>query len=371
MRTAMKSPVLAIAAIAATIAFSPATHAVAQPDHTVVADGLNGPMGVFVAPDQSVWVVDSGTGGETEMVIMDPVAMTMTTGRVGNTSRIIRVDQNGTNVAYQTLSMMVDSMQVYGGGRLALLDGVMYATVGAWGEANPGERPPLAASVVTFADGQGVEVANVWALEEQQNPDGMPLETNPFGLTAGPDGMLWIADAAGNSLLKFDTRSQSLEVVAVFDNVDSPIPSEKHGGALKTDPVPTAIAFDSDGIAYVSLLAGFPLVPGSSKVVTVDADGIVRDYAVNLTMLTDLRYGPDGMLYGVSFGRFTDQGPELNSGAVVRILGNGGFEEVASELSFPTSIDFNEAGDAFVTINGSGPFGAGQLWRIDGVAARM
>ncbi len=71
-------------------------------------------------------------------------------------------------------------------------------------------------------------------------------------------------------------------------------------------------------------------------------------------MLTDLEAGPDGNLYAVQFAVFTDQGPTLNSGALVKVAEGEGSTPVVEGLSFPTSVDFNEAGDAYVTINGVG-----------------
>ena len=130
---------------------------------------------------------------------------------------------------------------------------------------------------------------------------------------------------------------------------------------METDPSPTGIAFDAEGNAYVSLLPGIPFVPGSAKVVRVEADGEVSDYATGLTMLTDIRRGPDGLFYAVSFGEISDQGAVPNSGAIVRIREGTASEQVLGGLSFPTSIDFNAAGDAYVTINGIGPPGTGEV----------
>ena len=138
---------------------------------------------------------------------------------------------------------------------------------------------------------------------------------------------------------------------------------------METDPAPTGIAFDDEGNAYVSLLPWIPFVPGSAKVVRVDADGEVSDYATGLTMLTDLRRGPDGFFYAVSFGEFTDQGAVPNSGAIVRIREGTASEQILGGLSFPTSIDFSAAGDAYVTINGIGPSGTGEVVMYKGLAS--
>lgn len=46
--------------------------ALAQPMGTTLASGFNGPMGVLVAPDGTVWVIDSGLGGDTRLEISNP-----------------------------------------------------------------------------------------------------------------------------------------------------------------------------------------------------------------------------------------------------------------------------------------------------------
>jgi hypothetical protein len=93
----------------------------------------------------------------------------------------------------------------------------------------------------------------------------------------------------------------------------------------------------------------------------VSSDGQVSDYATGLTMLTDLRTGPDGYMYAVQFGQFTEEGPSPNSGSIIRVKAGDASEVVVSGLSFPTSIDFNADGDAYVTINGVGAPGSGEV----------
>jgi hypothetical protein len=139
---------------------------------------------------------------------------------------------------------------------------------------------------------------------------------------------------------------------------------------MESDPVPTGVAFGEDGNIYVSFLPGFPFLPGSAKVVKVTADGQVSDYATGLTMVTDLRKGPDGALYAVQLGQFTEQGPVPNSGSIVRVKAGDGSEVVAADLSFPTSIDFNADGDAYVTINGVGAPGSGEVVMFAGLATQ-
>ena len=57
----------------------------------VVADGLNGPMGVLVDPDGNVWVIDSGLGGDQPVEVVNPETESMSEATMGNTARIVKV----------------------------------------------------------------------------------------------------------------------------------------------------------------------------------------------------------------------------------------------------------------------------------------
>jgi sugar lactone lactonase YvrE len=336
-----------------------------------IAGGFNGPQGVLVDADGAVWVIDAGMGGDEEVEFFNPETEQLEISMMGDTARIVRIDPDGTQTDVAALPSILVGMEAVGGARLALLDGELYATVGAWLGENTGERPPLEAVVARILpDGTAEEAAVTWDIEEAENPDGYILESHPYGMAAGPDGRLWVADAGGNTLLAVDPDTGEVTLEAVFDGIPGPFPNPARGGAMEMDPVPTGIVFDDEGTAYVSLLPGFPFLPGSTKVVTVDADGNVADYATGLTMLTDLRAGPDGDLYAVQFGLFTEQGPVPNSGAIIRVLEGDASEIVVDGLSFPTSIDFNDAGDAYIAINGVGPPGSGEVVMVAALTDR-
>jgi hypothetical protein len=78
-------------------------------------------------------------------------------------------------------------------------------------------------------------------------------------------------------------------------------------------------------------------------------------------MITDLRLGPDWNLCAVRMGQFTVQGPTPNNGVIIRVKQGDTSVVVVSGLSFPTSIDFNAAGGAYVTTNGVGAPGSGEV----------
>jgi sugar lactone lactonase YvrE len=334
---------------------------------TTVISGLNGPMGVLVTADGRVWVIDTGIGGDEKVMLPHALTGQMVGYSVGESAQIVRLDRDGrqTRIASLPSWYLEPGIGNAGGARLAVLDGTVYATIGGFSE----DLLPSMASVVRIDGGRAVQFASAGEFESTTNSDGLTLESNPFALSAGPDGNLWMIDAAGNTLIKVDPRTGQMALVAVFDGVPSPIPHPNRGGVMETDPVPTGVAFDDEGNAYVSLLPGIPLAPGSAKVVRVDSNGGVSDYATGLTMLTDIRRGPDGFFYVVSFGEFTEQGPVPNAGAIFRVKEGTASEEVVGGLSFPTSIDFNAAGDAYVTINGIGPPGTGEVVVYKGLAS--
>jgi len=334
----------------------------------IVAEGFNSPQGILVTRNGSLWVIDSGVGGINEASAMDPNTGEVVTAKVGNTSRVMQVQPNGTQTEISTLPSVVAGTDTTGGARLVILNGVLYATSGVWVQAARDEPLPNTASILEVRQGDVKEIAQTWQLEMDENPDGFVVESHPFGMAAGPDGLLYVADAGANTLLSVDPGTGAVELIAVFDGVASPLPNPGRGGALESDPVPTGVTFGEDGTIYVSLLPGFPFLPGASKVVTVDPDsGEVADFATGLTMLTDLRTGPDGELYAVQLGVFTDQGPVPDSGAILRI-GEGESSTVLLDgLAFPTSIDFDADGNGYVTVNGVGAPGSGQVVRFDGL----
>lgn len=339
----------------------------------VVAEGLNGPMGVLIDPNGDLWVVDSGLGGETEVEGFDFTGQAIT-GNYGPTARIVKVSlADGVMTEVATLTSMSNGMENEGGSRLALLDGVLYATGAGWHPAvipSTAEAPlPGTGSLWRIeADGTVSEASPIWQLERDNNPVSAEVDTHPYGLLAGPDGNLWVADAGMNALLKVDPATGAAEIAATFAPIPGVFPNPNYDNEMLTDAVPTGVAV-ADGAIYVSYLSGGPFIPGSAKVVAVAEDGMVSDYATGLTMLTDLRTGPDGALYATQFGLFTEQGPVPGSGAVIRIQPGDASEVVVPGLMFPTSLDFNADGDAFVTVNGVGAPGSGQVVKFAGLTS--
>lgn len=329
----------------------------------IVLDGLNGPQGLHVDSEGNLWVIDGGFGGDEEINTFDVGTYEVIPARVGDTSQVYRLSPDGEIEVVASFASVAAGQDATGGARLIEVDGVIYATMGIW-HINLGEEVtvPFHGEVVAIADGEVSTVASIWEHELANNPDGTTnVETHPYGIDVDVDGNLIVTDAAGNSLIRVNPETGETETIVGFEGIPGVFPSATRGGELLADPVPTNVVANEDGSFYVSYLSGAPFVPGSAKVVSVSADGEVSDFATGLTMLVDLKRGPDGNLYAVSFGMFTDQGPIPNSGQVIRIFEDGTWEVIVAGLPFATAIALDADGNGYVTINGIAIPGAGAV----------
>ncbi|MFZ4814616.1 MAG: ScyD/ScyE family protein [Phototrophicaceae bacterium] len=335
----------------------------------IVVEGLSGPQGLFIDAEGNLWIIDSGMGGDETVNAVDPTTFATVEGKLGNTSQIIKRSPDGTQEVVALLPSVAVGTDFLGGARLTALDGTVYATVGAW-QAGGGDEVsiPFQAQVVSITDSEPVTVADLWAHELANNPDGTDnKESHPYSIVTGEDGLLYVTDAAANDLLRVDPATGEVETLAVFEGLPGIFPNQFRNNEAITDPVPTAVVLGDEGSIYVSLLSGAPFIPGSAKVVSVAADGTVTDFATGLTMLTDLKLGPDGNLYATSFGIFTADGPVPNSGSILRIAPDGTAEVVISGLPFLTAIAIDAEGNGYVTINGIAIPGAGAVVYYEGL----
>ncbi|MGJ3240720.1 MAG: ScyD/ScyE family protein [Anaerolineae bacterium] len=321
----------------------------------IVVTGLNSPQGLLIDSDGMLWVADSGLGGDEEIEFYNIHTLQPQIANFGMTSRIIRLNADGEQEVVASLPSVAVGEDLIGVARLVEVNGVVYATIGSW-QASLGETPsiPHQGELIRLEDGEAVTVANLWAHEFANDPDeSTNVESHPYGMAVSSDGMMYIADAAANALWRVDLESGAVETVTAFPGQPGIFPSPFYDNQPVTDAVPTAVAADADGNVFVSYLTGAPFLPGAAKVVQVSEDGNVSDFATGMTMLTDMVMGPDGNLYVVSFGLFTEEGPVFNSGYVARILPDGTPELVIDGLPFATAITFDEDGNGYVAINGA------------------
>ena len=346
---------------------------VTPPAHgAVVLSGLNGPQGVYLDDQDRLWAIDSGTAGTTVIgSFPGPGGGAPTPVTLGTTARVLRVASSGGEASVvASLPSLGTPFGISGGSRLVALNGQVYATNGQWPlppqpDGTVPARPTGVAAVVRLDAGGPAEVADLYTWEAGTNPDGVPaaeggIDSHPYGVAA-LGGQLYVADAAANDLLRVDPASGAVKTVTVF----APLQITPAGGGapVSSQAVPTGVTVGSDGALYVSLYPGGAgeEVAGSAQVVRVDpTSGAQSVYASGLNSLTDVRRGPDGNLYAVSFA---PTGP--GSGAVIRLKADNVKETVLGGLNFPTSLAFNSRGDAFISVGGVGAPGSGKVVRYD------
>ncbi len=204
--------------------------------------------------------------------------------------------------------------------------------------------------------GKIAKLADIWDFERDTNPDavlGNPaIDSNPVDVAV--DGFkLVVADAGGNAVDVVKPYNR-VSALSIFANLPS-----------GPQAVPTSVVIGPDHQYYVSLLTGFPFIPGAATVYKVDPrTGAQTPLATGFTNLMDLAFGRDGTLYALSID---DNGllAEGNEGAIYAIDRAGRSTKLAlpaGTLPMPGGITATK--DAlYVSINSGSP-GDGQVIRI-------
>jgi hypothetical protein len=325
---------------------------------TVVADNLNNPRQVAVN-DGAVYVAEAGTGGNQCFGEGEQQAC------VGLTGSVTRVDRDGAErVQTGLLSVASPEGDIVGLDSLAFRHDRMYGVVTGTCDVPPEAPPELTAQlgkVLKLEGGTDFEaVGDPASVECTQNPDGQAIDTDPYGI-AVIGRWIFVADAAGNDIVKIDKHTGEASVAAVLSTTGQ--------------PVPTSLAVGPDGNLYIGTL-NFEGGPQGAIVYKYDVEsGELSEYATGLTFITALNFGCNGDLYVSEFSTgFGDAGP-LPDGDIVKIPWGAPAEgrQVigAGSLHFPTGVAYMDGalyvsnwGIATGQDGAFGPGAHGQLVRI-------
>jgi sugar lactone lactonase YvrE len=344
---------------------SPATasaQATAPGGGTIVASGLNNPRFISVASDGTLYVGESGTGGAEQFTAPPPFG----NGNRGMTAQIVRVRPDGTkstvvgSLPSQQLGMELIGVKgiIQSGNDLLFNVGYTFATTP--------EAYHSAVMRVPAGGGAATRIVDLGAVEKSANPDGLAIDSNPYGLAQAADGTIYVADAGANTIYAVNPTNGQATRVATLGPLSSPMPNPGRGNRMERDPVPTSLTLGADNAIYVVTLGGFPFTPGT-KVVKLQG-GQVTDVATGLGPMVDVDFGPDGKLYAVEFGSFslTTQPPGWapGSGRVVRIGLDGSKEVVLAGLTAPNGLAFDTQGRLYVVENSNHPVAAGTPGRV-------
>lgn len=200
--------------------------------------------------------------------------------------------------------------------------GSMWAVVGAG--SGPGGEPRTdefsGQALYRVSRGRQQVVANLFAFEEANDPDGQGVDSNPFDVATLRGNAALVADAAANALLRVDNQGD-VEVLAVFPNelVSTANVQDLVGCPGSGDPlcglppmipaqaVPTSVVVGPDGYYYVGELKGFPAPTGESNIWRVSPDAsnaqcgsspdCVKVFDGGFTSIIDLAFDAAGRLH--------------------------------------------------------------------------
>ena len=225
-------------------------------------------------------------------------------------------------------------------------DGTYWLVVGGGLATGGGPMPPFS-TLGRIVDGAYEMVVDLGQYEADNDPDADGADSNPYDLTFGADGYIYVSDAGANAVLRMNPESSAVTTYFVLPSVPNPLFGQGLGGPTM-DPVPTGLAFGLDGALYVSFLTGFPFPQGAAFIARLadlnnDGDAMESGEAFlvsgGLSALTDITFDPDGAPYLVEFS--TNFLGENVPGRLVQ-YSPGGNVEIAGGLVTPTALVFSE-----------------------------
>jgi hypothetical protein len=288
------------------------------PTTTVLATGLEGPLGSTVGPDGALYVAEGTTGSISRI---DPRTGQITTFASGLPQMIQAIGLGGpTDVAFvgKTMYVLVTLVSQDVGGNsidgIYRLDGPNHFTVVAdIGDFNIHNQPTISFPISVMS--------------------GVLFAMQPYR-----DGFL-VTDGHLNRMLsvKFDGK---IKILMAFDDI-----------------VPTGLAILGKTI-FMAQAGPVPHLPQDGKIVAFKAHSQkVTEVASGASLLVGVNFGCDGQLYALSQGPGVQGAPpgspaQPNSGALVRANHDGTFSFLVDNLNLPASFDFIGSTAYIVTLGG-------------------
>jgi hypothetical protein len=361
-RSRLALGVIAALVVVLATAVSPAA---ARPDPDgVVVEGLNDPRGIAAAGGRALLVADSGSG---KVLLVEPrrkgQASVRTFAQLPSDPEAslgpVEVAYQGPNHVWVTLA----GDPAAGGSKVLRLNRKGKVTVSV-------DIPPYQTTD-----------------PDPDDTEGLPEESNPFGLAVLPGGGVLLADSAGNDLLRIDQRRRittvarfKTEMVPWPDGL--PFPGPPPGTPVPAESVPTAVAIGPDGAWYVSELKGFPFTKGASRIWRIEPGsknavcdpanpntGACTTYATGFTSVIDLAFGRDGTMYVLEIVKESLLGAEIFGdppiGALWAVEGGTKTELAPGTLLAPGGVAVGFNGTLSVTTGTVFGPGGGAVVRIN------
>ncbi|GAB3497911.1 hypothetical protein GCM10027341_18710 [Spirosoma knui] len=248
-----------------------------------LATGLKSPLGLAEDPKGNVWVTEAGSGtvNNGQVTVITPSGSTYPVITGFPSALSPENSPEGLN------HLLYDNGTLY----------ILHATEDKLYIANVAGFVPGVTPAVDFSTLKSEDIGSFVKAKHPNAPD--TPDSNPYNLTFGPDGDLFIVDAGGNAIVRRKKTDGSLSIFATFPDV--PNPSFPTVGPPTIDAVPTGIVYDGTNF-LVSTLTGFPFPTGLSKIYKVSATGTVTVHKDGFSGLTDILLAPSGKILVTEFG---------------------------------------------------------------------
>lgn len=356
----------AAALVVALTVFAAPVAAKKDPGEGVLVEGLFNPRGIGAAGGGAVVVAESGSGS---------ITLVQPRRRGAPAVRSLAVlpvnEENGqgpVDVAFKALNKV-----------WVLMSGPPEGEGDPYGELVRLNRKGKVDLKVDIAAYQRTDL-------DPDDQEGIPDESNPNGLALLRGGGVLVADAAGNDLLKVDTR-RKVTTVARFKTELAPwpdglpFPGPPPGTPVPVESVPTAVAIGPDGAWYVSELKGFPFPKGASRIWRIEPGSVgatcdpaqpdtgpCRTVADGFTGIIDLAFGRDGTMYVLELVKEGLLGVEVFGappiGALWKVQGGTKTELATGTLMAPGGVAVGYDGTLNVTTGTVFGPGAGAVVRV-------
>jgi len=278
-------------------------------------------------------------------------------------------------------------------------DGALYVTEGAVGRIS--RVDPLTGEVTTFASGLPAAIISIggaiiggaidvaffdniaYALVTLVSPDVGGSHVDGIYRVDGPDSFTVVADIGA-----FNLANPPPTPFVVPTGLQYALQTYR-GGFLVTDghlnrvlrvtldgEVTVLIAFDNivpTGLevrgnrVYMAEAGPVPHLPQDGKVVSFESGSpTATDVASGAPLLVDVEFGRGRSLYALSQGPGVPGAPpgfpaQPNSGALVKVNGDGTLTIITDHLNLPTSLEFIGTTAYVVTLTG-------EVWKIEGAS---
>jgi hypothetical protein len=339
---------------------------------SVFADGLLNPRYMTFDRSGNLYVSEAGDGGSEPIMApasqatpgasdATPQAGGEPVSMYGTTGQVTKIAPDGTrSVIASNLPSYTFGSEIVGPAGIAYDRGTIYLAIGGPGPATAlVPETYLQNSVVAIdpSNGDIKTIADIGAYERSNNPDPNAVDSNLYGLAAAGGGILYVADAGGNTIYRIDTSNGDFKPLAVLPGVPMEgMKNPNRDGKAEIDPVPTDVIPAPGGGVYVGELTGGPFPQGAASILKINEDGSIDTTASGLTMVTGLARASSGQIFAVQLSEnFVAQPPA--PGSVVKI---GAFNKpypVLGGLPAPNDVRFDSQGNMYVIVMTTSPQG--------------